>query len=87
MLQPCAPPRRDRRGRADDALAQRDDGEQAVAFGDMVRMPGRAALSLRQDRAGEFDDGENGANRALGDRRLTRIWMIQPTCATEIAIA
>ena len=44
--QPCACDHRRQRGdRADDALAERDDREQAVALGDVVGVPRRAAVA------------------------------------------
>ena len=42
--------RRQRGDRAHDSLAQRNDGEQAVALGNVMRMPGGAAVhALSQD--------------------------------------
>ena len=47
---------RQRHDRADDPLAQRDDHQQPVALGDVVRVPRRAALApLGDPRAGELD--------------------------------
>src|SRR5690606_5480340 len=51
---------RQRGDRADNAFAQGNDGEQAVALCDMMGMPGRAAVAaLGNHRAGKFDDGED----------------------------
>ena len=44
--------RRQRSDRADDALAQRDDGEEAVALGNVMRMPGRASILALGERWG-----------------------------------
>ena len=37
---------RQRGDRADHALAERDDRQQAIAFGDVMRVPWRAALAV-----------------------------------------
>ena len=51
---------RQRRDRAHDALAQRDDREQAVALGNVVRVPGRAAVpALGDDGPRQLDERED----------------------------
>ena len=67
--QPCGLHHRGHRGdRADDALAERDDGQQAVALGDVVGVPRRATgPPLGQRRPGQLDqhqhDGEGRRRR------------------------
>ena len=67
--------RGERGDRADHALAQGDDDQQAVALGDVVRVPGSAALAvLRDPRPGELDQQqrrrprEHAGHRRVGDR-------------------
>jgi hypothetical protein len=57
---------RQRRERAHDALAERNDGEQAVALDDVMGMPGRAAVPvLSKDGTRQFDEHE-GATQDQG---------------------
>ena len=47
--------------RAEQALPQRDDHQQPVALGDVVGVPGRAALAgLGEHRPGELDEQQDG---------------------------
>ena len=63
-------------GRAEQALAQRDDHQQPVALGDVVGVPRRAAVAgLGEHRPGELheqqdrDPHERDADRRLGDQQ------------------
>jgi hypothetical protein len=65
--------RRHRRDGAEHPFAERDDGQQAVPLGDVVRMPGRAAararaprlriLQLGRHRPAELDQMEHRSQR------------------------
>ena len=61
---------RQRRDRADDALAERDDGKEAVPLGNVMRVPGRAAgLTLGEHGAGHFNEYEDAAEDDGGGGR------------------
>ena len=59
----------------EQALAEQDQGEQAVALGDVVGVPGRRALPLGDDRDREFradEDDERDLARLLGQHEEER---------------
>ena len=61
----------ERRDGADDDLAQRDDHEQPVALGDVVRMPRRPGLALGDERPGELERDQHAEQDERGrDRQV-----------------
>ena len=76
----------ERGDRADHALAERDDRQQAVALRDMVGMPrGAVHAALGDDRARHLDH-ESAATKAKSDdgRVGENNSTTQPSCATPI---
>ena len=60
----CRDDRRQRGDRADDALAERDDGQQRIALGDVVGVPRRAAHApLGQPRPEHLEGHQHRADR------------------------
>ena len=53
----------ERGDRAEDDLAERDDHQQAVALGDVVRVPRGVALALGDERAVELEGDQHGEQR------------------------
>ena len=63
---------RKRRDRSDNPFAQRDDREETVALGDVVRVPRSASIFPFGERGPrEFDERKDGAERECAQRRQT----------------
>ena len=88
-VQPASPwtTRVERGDRAEDDLAERDDHQQAVALGDVVRVPRRAAPGARRrtgpTSSSAISSAEQRERRRRPAGRRARA-ATQPTCATPI---
>ena len=73
---------------ADDHLAERDDHEQPVALGDVLRVPRRLGLALGDERAGDLEREQRDRYSAnvVATGRSTNTSATHPTWAIPIVV-